>query len=403
VRLAAGLERAPSFRARSRMDTQSGTCYFVLAAPPRTVRVEDEYDVGTDTIGVGAFGSVRIATCRRTRFVRALKTVDFDRHRQVDSNEIQIQSALHHPNVVRLFETFMDAKSLYLVMELCRGGDLVDAILTEAPDGFDEARAGGFIRQMLAALAYLHASPPGSSKPIIAHRDVKANNFMLTDKTASRLLKLTDFGSARMVEPGLPMTTKEGVPSYMAPEVMQQGPRYGEKCDVWSAGVVAFVICSGSLPFDGDDRELCAKVLNGSVVFDGPAWDNKSDVCKKLILQMLTVDASRRPSSAELERTSWLDPKSVGVRRRLPISFVGRLRSVASSSRFKAQGSCIRLHSTKRRVGNGKRGTKCSMGPSGMSACTAMGLHSSSVPRSCATKDNWGQIRSMRSSRSSRT
>jgi calcium-dependent protein kinase len=295
-------------------------------------KLEDEYEVAASQLGEGSFGSVFRAKCKTTHVDRAVKAIE---KRAVKNpirfeREISIAKQLDHPNVVRLYETFRDATKIYLVMELCTGGELFDRIVDEAPTGFDEEHAAKYIRQILAALCYLHAQS-------FAHRDVKPENFLLYDKKPEAALKIIDFGLACHFEPGKPMATKAGTAYYVAPEVLKGS--YDEKCDVWSAGVISFILLCGFPPFSGDtDPEILRKVKEGSFEFKSPEWDPISQGAKNLVTQMLTPDPALRPSADLLLNTNtnnWL--KFKGTPEAVPIKpdFLKRLKSFNCHSKLK--------------------------------------------------------------------
>lgn len=292
-------------------------------------QLEGFYDVERSNLGEGSFGSVSRANCKRTKCARAVKAIDLGtvRNPMRFEEEIKIQKQLDHPNVVRLYETFRDARKLYLVMELCTGGELFDRIVDEAPTGFTEVKAAIYIRQMLSALNYLHTSK-------IAHRDVKPENFLLADRSEDASLKVIDFGLASVFERGVPMKTKAGTAYYVAPEVLKGS--YDEKCDIWSAGVIAFILLCGFPPFSGEnDPEILRKVKEGSFEFKSPEWDNITTGCKNLITQMLTLDVSCRPSASDLVHNPWLNFKSQAAVGPICKQFMTRLRGFQATSKLK--------------------------------------------------------------------
>jgi calcium-dependent protein kinase len=292
-------------------------------------KLEDEYEVEASKMGEGSFGSVFKAKSKTTNVERAVKSIEM---RAVKNpirfeREINIAKQLDHPNVVRLFETFRDAKKIYLVMELCTGGELFDRIVDEAPSGFDEIKAAKYIRQIVAALCYLHSQR-------FAHRDVKPENFLLHDKKPDAALKIIDFGLACQLEPGKLMSTKAGTAYYVAPEVLKG--EYDEKCDIWSAGVIAFILLCGYPPFSGDtDPEILRKVKAGSFEFKSPEWDQISQGAKNLVTQMLTAEPGLRPNADLLLQTPWL--KFKGAPESVPIKgdFLKRLQSFNNHAKLK--------------------------------------------------------------------
>jgi len=299
-----------------------------------TGKLQDHYDVEGAQIGEGSFGTVFKAKTKpkppeHVGVERAVKSIEIKAVRNPARFELEINIAkqLDHPNVVRLYETFRDAQKIYLVMELCTGGELFDRIVDEAPSGFDELKAAKYIRQILAALCYLHAHS-------FAHRDVKPENFLLYDKKPEASLKIIDFGLACHFEAGKPMKTKAGTAYYVAPDVLKG--EYDEKCDIWSAGVISFILLCGYPPFAGDtDADILKKVKVGSFEFKSPEWDSISAGSKNLVTQMLTADPALRPSAEVLLGSPWL--KFKGTPEAVPIKedFMKRLSSFRSHSRLK--------------------------------------------------------------------
>jgi len=292
-------------------------------------KLADFYELGS-RLGDGAFGSVFKGKCKRVNADRAIKAIELKAVKDMAAfeRETSIQMMLDHPNIVRLYETFRDAKKVYLVMELCTGGEFFDKIVEEGAKGFDESKVACYVNQMLAAICYCHANK-------ICHRDIKPENFLMQSNLPDAKLKLIDFGLSTQFEPGKPLTTKSGTAFYVAPEVMNG--KYDEKCDIWSIGVMAFILFCGYPPFNADnDPEIIRKVKEGKVVFLSPHWDKVSDAARSLVLQMFTKKPSDRPSAEILLQNSWLhatsDREATGP---ICTDFSGRLKSFQANSRFK--------------------------------------------------------------------
>eukprot|EP00446_Apocalathium_sp_SHHI-4_P053433 CAMPEP_0177362116 /NCGR_PEP_ID=MMETSP0368-20130122/37546_1 /TAXON_ID=447022 ORGANISM="Scrippsiella hangoei-like, Strain SHHI-4" /NCGR_SAMPLE_ID=MMETSP0368 /ASSEMBLY_ACC=CAM_ASM_000363 /LENGTH=568 /DNA_ID=CAMNT_0018824811 /DNA_START=6 /DNA_END=1710 /DNA_ORIENTATION=- len=261
--------------------------------------LEERYEVAA-LLGSGTYGSAHQATCRRTGAVRAVKRIKVapkTSQQRLDA-ELSIARLMDHPNVVRLFETFRSVEGVSMVMELCTGGELFERIVSEAPRGFEEKRAASYSRQILASLCYLHSNH-------IAHRDVKPENFLLSSASPDASLKLIDFGLAAYVEPKGSLSTRVGTPYYVAPEVLRGF--YDERCDVWSAGVISYVMLVGYPPFHGkSDREVLRRVQRGVFEFPAEDWDVISMGAKALVTETLTLDATLRPSAGEALTSLWL-------------------------------------------------------------------------------------------------
>merc|ERR1712232_1507184 len=204
-----------------------------------------------------------------------------------------------------------DAKRYYLVMELCTGGELFDRIIEEVEkhDGqaFEEAQAASYMSQILGAMCYLHEKK-------FAHRDIKPENFLLQNKTKEAAIKVIDFGLAKQFVPGeSKLFTKAGTPYYVAPEVLKstKDSGYNEKCDIWSCGVLAYIMLCGYPPFYGDtDGDILKMVKSGKFDFPSPDWDNTSKEAKDFISKMLFTDPRQRLSSDNCKDHAWLSMKA---------------------------------------------------------------------------------------------
>jgi calcium-dependent protein kinase len=265
-----------------------------------TGQLRDSYEV-KELLGQGSFGSVRKVTHRLTGEDRAMKILskkhistpeDF----QVIQNEVHILSQLDHPNILKVYETFQDKFSYCIITELCTGGELFDRISSSG--SISEAVSASYARQILSCLVYLHDRH-------IVHRDLKPENFLLSDPSPGANLKLIDFGTAVVLEPSAFLSVQAGTSYYIAPEVMRG--KYTEKCDVWSAGVIVFMMLSGTPPFDGNsDAEIMSNVSKGKYFFNGRTWDGISSDAKDFVRQLMTLDPSSRVSAKAALAHPWM-------------------------------------------------------------------------------------------------
>mmetsp|Transcript_84367 Transcript_84367/g.243507 ORF Transcript_84367/g.243507 Transcript_84367/m.243507 type:complete len:542 (+) Transcript_84367:78-1703(+) len=263
--------------------------------------INDLYGMDSGKLGEGSFGYVCKATSRETGVVRAVKVMSKSRTRDTRKRyrqEAAIMKLTDHPNIIKLFETFEDKQNLHLVLELCMGGDLHTRL--QSMRHFPEHDAVELMKQVLRPVFYLHDKH-------LCHRDLKPENFLFLTPPGpinESLLKLADFGFARLVKRGQAMTTKLGTPRYSSPQVL--AGQYGESCDVWSCGVIMFVLLSGMQPFDGkSDAEVMQRVRRGNYAFKGATWDAISDGAKDTIRSMLTYKEEDRATAEQvLQRMS---------------------------------------------------------------------------------------------------
>jgi calcium-dependent protein kinase len=281
-------------------------------------------------LGEGAYGTVRLGKQKDMGAVRAVKAIAKSRVSSPEKlkQEIAIMKVLDHPCIVKLFETFEDHRSIYLVMELCAGGELFDRVISAG--SFTEANAANVMQQIMRAIFYMHESG-------VVHRDLKPENFLFLDKgpIETNVLKIIDFGLSRRREPGQMLTTKVGTPYYVAPQVL--AGRYDHMCDIWSCGVIMFILLSGVPPFNGNtDAEILAKVRGGMWSFSSGKWDRISSDAKDLIRQMLKMSPQIRYDAEKALNHHWIkDAAPAAPRVQLLPGIVENLRGFRSQNKLK--------------------------------------------------------------------
>jgi calcium-dependent protein kinase len=273
-------------------------------------RLRASYKLTSKILGIGFYGKVYVAICKETGAQVAVKIINKRRLNRYALNnlfrEVQVLQAVNHPHIVRLLETFEDKQELHLVMERVNGCDLFDRI---SKDGrLTEKVAKTAMRAIFETLNYLHQRR-------VVHRDIKPENLMVFNdpKTKDALdVKFIDFGLSKTFawEPGhgeaiykrgtfKRMKSKVGTPSYMAPEIIKGKP-YDSSVDIWSAGVVMFIMLAGFPPFNGEtDSEIFREVLHAKVDFSDKVFDSISDDAKDLICALLRPRPSQRLSPSD--------------------------------------------------------------------------------------------------------
>jgi len=299
-------------------------------------KIEDYYSFRPekDLLGQGTYGNVIKATTKDTTQPRAIKIIPKIKVRNQDrfKTEIEIMRNLDHPHIIKLFETFEDARNVYLVMEICTGGELFDRIIKKGH--FTEAEARKLFSQIVKAIYYCHENK-------ICHRDLKPENFLLLDETDDCPLKVIDFGLSQVFgevtakdgqKQQVQMTTRAGTPYYISPEVLTG--KYDESCDVWSVGVILYILLCGYPPFYGNnDPQILEAVKKGVYDFNGPEWKNVSENAKDLIRHLL-VKPEKRYKAGEILQHPWMLEKDEGASKPLPLNF-GSLKSFRNSEKLK--------------------------------------------------------------------
>ena len=209
---------------------------------------------------------------------------------------------LDHPNIVRIEEVYESTNEIYIVQELCLGGELFDR-LDEQPDyHYTEPQCARLVKQMLSAVRYLH------SKGII-HRDLKLENFLFSSQDPDSELKMIDFGLSKHFIIGQFHNEQVGTPYTVAPEIINGS--YDEKSDIWALGVITYLTLSGVTPFGGLDGEnlLLVKqnIMRAKLEFE-PAdiWENISNDAINFVKRMLQANPENRPTAKQAQKDPWI-------------------------------------------------------------------------------------------------
>jgi calcium-dependent protein kinase len=295
--------------------------------------IQEDYIMDTKKLGEGSFGAVVQGRHRLTGDERAIKRISKRQMQNMDrlQQEIAIMKMMDHPNIISLFETYEDKLYIYLVMELCTGGELFDRIIDVGR--FTEQEAAVVMQQILRGINYMHKRRPQS----VCHRDLKPENLLFANKgpIKDNLLKFIDFGLAKLVEPGKSMRTRAGTPYYVAPEVLSGS--YNELCDSWSAGVIMYTLLCGYPPFHGrNDHDVLAKVRRGAFDFPQRDWKYISSDATQLITHMLKFKPQKRFTAQRALNHTWIRRKAPHAKD-VPLKqgFVDKLSQFRTQSKFK--------------------------------------------------------------------
>ncbi|KAL9250008.1 Calcium-dependent protein kinase 8-like protein [Drosera capensis] len=259
------------------------------------------YDLGRE-LGKGEFGITYLATelatgeryaCKSIAKMKLRTDVDIEDVRR----EVEIMKHLPmHPNIVTLKDTYEDDVAVHIVMELCEGGELFDRIV--ARGHYTERAAAAVMKTIVEVVQMCH-------KHGVIHRDLKPENFLFANKKENSPLKAIDFGLSVFFKPGERFNEIVGSPYYMAPEVLKRN--YGPEIDVWSAGVILYILLCGVPPFWAESEQGVAQAIIRSVIdFKRDPWPNASDNAKDLVRRMLDPDPKRRLTAQEVLEHPWL-------------------------------------------------------------------------------------------------
>ncbi|KAL2636052.1 hypothetical protein R1flu_007531 [Riccia fluitans] len=240
--------------------------------------------------------------------------------------EIQIMHHLSgHPNIVMIKGAYEDSSSVHLVMELCAGGELFDRIIQRGH--YSEAKAAALTRTIVGVVQACHSLG-------VMHRDLKPENFLLSNRHEDAPLKATDFGLSVFFKPDEVFTDVVGSPYYVAPEVLRK--HYGPEADVWSAGVILYILLSGVPPFWAETEQgIFEQVLRGDIDFMSDPWPTISEMAKDLIRKMLHPNPAKRLKAHQVLSHPWIQEEGVAPDRPIDPAVQSRLKQFSAMNKLK--------------------------------------------------------------------
>uniref|UniRef100_A0A3B1JJB9 Myosin, light chain kinase 5 n=1 Tax=Astyanax mexicanus TaxID=7994 RepID=A0A3B1JJB9_ASTMX len=271
---------------------------FVSVTIDDSHKVTDHYNV-LEKLGVGKFGQVFRLTHKETGRVCAGKFYKGRRAKERDAakKEIELMNFLHHPKLVQCLAAYDNKPEIVMVMEFIAGGELFERIVDDNYE-HTEPSSVGYMRQIVQGIQYMHQQN-------IVHLDLKPENIVCVDRTGIQI-KIIDFGLAAKLDPSNPVKVMHGTPEFVAPEVINYEP-ICLATDMWSIGVICYILLSGESPFLGDsDSETLALVTAAQWEFDEESFEDITDQAKDFISSLLHKDVRRRLSCEEALSHSWM-------------------------------------------------------------------------------------------------
>uniref|UniRef100_A0A803NIR4 non-specific serine/threonine protein kinase n=1 Tax=Cannabis sativa TaxID=3483 RepID=A0A803NIR4_CANSA len=310
---------------RKGLDNQT---YYVLGH--KTANIRDLYTLGRK-LGQGQFGTTYLCTENSTKNEYACKSISKRKlisKEDVEDVRREIQIMHHlagHKNIVTIKGAYEDSLYVHIVMELCAGGELFDRIIQRGH--YSERKAAELTKIIVGVVEACHSLG-------VMHRDLKPENFLLVNKDDDFSLKAIDFGLSVFFKPGQIFTDVVGSPYYVAPEVLLK--HYGPEADVWTAGVILYILLSGVPPFWAETQQgIFDAVLKGQIDFDSDPWPVISDSAKDLIRKMLCSRPSERLTAHEVLCHPWICENGVAPDRALDPAVMSRLKQFSAMNKLK--------------------------------------------------------------------
>ncbi|CAJ0917980.1 unnamed protein product [Ranitomeya imitator] len=252
-------------------------------------------------IGRGSFSRVIRVEHKASKQPYAIKMIEtkYREGREVCESELSVLRRVRHTNIIQLIEVFETQERVYMVMELATGGELFDRII--AKGSFTERDATHVLQMVLEGVKYLHTLG-------ITHRDLKPENLLYYHPGTDSKIMITDFGfaSARKKGDDCLMKTTCGTPEYIAPEILVKKP-YTNSVDMWALGVISYILLSGTMPFEDDNRSrLYRQILKGKYSYSGEPWPSVSNLAKDFIDRLLMVEPSERMTATQSLKHPWV-------------------------------------------------------------------------------------------------
>ncbi|KAK5870268.1 hypothetical protein PBY51_024920 [Eleginops maclovinus] len=333
---------------------------FWVDGSRRDGTVEEFYTLSSE-LGRGATSIVYRCEEKQTQKPYALKVLKKTIDKKIVRTEIGVLLRLSHPNIIQLKDIFETDTDIALVLELVTGGELFDRIVERGY--YSERDAAHVIKQILEAVAYLHENG-------VVHRDLKPENLLYADLSLDAPLKIADFGLSKIIDDQVTMKTVCGTPGYCAPEILR-GNAYGPEVDMWSVGVILYILLCGFEPFfdPRGDQYMYSRILNCDYEFVSPWWDDVSLNAKDLVSKLIVLDPHKRLSVREALQHPWVLGKAarfshMDTAQRKLQEFNARRKLKAA---MKAVVATSRMHESSRR-----RTDSCEIPGSGTSRQSSM-------------------------------
>ncbi|XP_063749336.1 myosin light chain kinase, smooth muscle-like isoform X2 [Eleginops maclovinus] len=296
-------------------------------------KAKDHYNVH-EQLGVGKFGQVFRLSHRETGQVVAGKfyRARTSKERMAARKEIEIMNLLHHPKLAQCLAAYESRSEMVMVMEYIAGGELFERIVDENFE-HTEPTSARYMQQILEGMQYVH-------KQKIVHLDIKPENIVCVDTTGTRI-KIIDFGLASKLEEGKPLMVMHGTPEFVAPEVINYEP-VGLETDLWSIGVISYILLSGESPFQGNNEaETLALVTAANFEFDQESFEDISDQAKDFISSLLKKDRRCRLSCTEALAHPWMASFTPLSRRPTKSLNKGKMRRFLAKRKWKKTGKAV--------------------------------------------------------------
>ncbi|CAN6458114.1 unnamed protein product [Victoria cruziana] len=296
----------------------------------KTENLKDLYMLGRK-LGQGQFGTTYLCVEKATGKEYACKSIakrKLTTEEDVEDVRREIQIMHHlagHPNVISIKGAYEDTIAVHVVMELCAGGELFDRIISKGH--YTERQAADLARVIVRVVEACHSLG-------VMHRDLKPENFLFIDQSEESPLKTIDFGLSIFFKPGEIFTDVVGSPYYVAPEVLRK--HYGPEADVWSAGVIIYILLSGVPPFWAESEQgIFEQVLHGELDFSMDPWPTVSNEAKDLIRRMLVRNPKKRLTAHEVLCHPWVQVDGVAPNKPLDSAVLTRLKQFSAMNKLK--------------------------------------------------------------------
>lgn len=292
--------------------------------------IKQYYTLGKE-LGRGQFGITYLCTENSTGNTYACKSIlkrklKNKQDREDIKKEVQIMQHLSgQPNIVEFRGAYEDRQSVHLVMELCAGGELFDRITAQGH--YSERAAAAICRSVVNVVHICHFMG-------VMHRDLKPENFLLSSKDEGAMLKATDFGLSVFIEEGKVYRDIVGSAYYVAPEVLRRS--YGKEIDIWSAGIILYILLSGVPPFWAEtEKGIFDAITEGELEFESQPWPSISESAKDLIRKMLTMDPKKRLTSAQVLEHPWMREGGEASDKPIDSAVLSRLKQFRAMNKLK--------------------------------------------------------------------